>query len=90
LKQFEKSCSSLNLFEKSCSSLKKVAKTLQKLQKDLLIPYYIFKWDTVTDKTFAQQVKTSHSFFTKSATKFKSAQLSSNWRNELQRPPQDC
>jgi hypothetical protein len=25
-------------------------KTLQKLLKDLLIPYYIFKWDTVTCK----------------------------------------
>jgi hypothetical protein len=26
-------------------------KTLQKLQKHLLIPYYLFQWDTVTSKT---------------------------------------
>jgi hypothetical protein len=74
----------LQQFEESCSSLKKVAKTLQKLQKDLLIPYYKFRRDTITVKTFVQQVKTHHSIFTKSATKFKSAQLFSNWRNFFQ------
>jgi hypothetical protein len=48
-------------------------KTLQKLLKDLLIPYYIFQRDTVTRKTFVQQGKTGYSKFHKSSNKFKSS-----------------
>jgi hypothetical protein len=46
-----------------CATLCQVGpKSLQSSPKDLLIPYYIFKWDTVTSKVFAGQGKTAYSF----------------------------
>jgi hypothetical protein len=47
-------------------------KSLQSSPKDLLIPYYIFKWNVVTSKTLLQQGKTPNTFCAKVAKSSKS------------------
>jgi hypothetical protein len=55
------SCKSLQIVANRCKSLQIVAKILQCPINNLLIPYYIFRRNTVTTKTLLQQVKPAHS-----------------------------